>query len=349
MDYGDAKFYSDAVDMAAADDVDAVVETIGGYTVALTVAMTALENGKSVMTANKAMLAMHADNLTSAAEATGASIGWEAAVGGGIPCIRGLREGLSANNVTYAAGILNGTCNFILTTMKNEGRDFEDVLAEAQALGYAETPPDLDVDGIDTAHKLALVAATANGCKPNFDAVHAEGIRAITEEDVNNADALGYSIKLLGIASKMDDGAVLQRVHPALIPADTALGGTHGVLNGLFAVGDFVGPCFAQGPGAGRDATASAVVADIVDLARGNTVPTFGAPFDTLPEMDTATMDDRVGRYYLRDASGSALESAGIAVEDHHGNCVITGETREADLNAVDHGASQMIRVEGPW
>ena len=214
---------------------------------------------------------------------------------------------------------------------------------------YAETPPDLDVDGIDTAHKLALVAATANGCKPNFDAVHAEGIRTISEADVNNADELGYSIKLLGIASKTDDGAVLQRVHPALIPKDTALGGTHGVLNGLFCVGDFVGPVFAQGPGAGRDATASAVVADIVDCARGHNVPTFGAPFDTLPEMNTATMDQREGRYYLRGASGSALEGAGIAIEAHHGNCLVTGDVKEADLNACDHGAEQMIRVEGPW
>ena len=247
---------------------------------------------------------------------------------------------------------------------RNEGRDFDDVLAEAQALGYAETPPDLDVDGIDTAHKLALVAAVANGCRPNFDAVHAEGIRTIADADVANADALGYSIKLLGIASKTDGGKVLQRVHPALIPKDTALGSTHGVLNGLFSVGDFVGPCFAQGPGAGRDATASAVVADIVDCARGHNVPTFGAPFATLPEMDTATMDERVGRYYLRfdgcefDEIKAALSGAGIPVEGGGnaagGAFVATGEHKESAVKSVldqdtGTGCSQLIRIEGPW
>mgnify|MGYP001992987696 FL=1 len=172
--HSDLKHYSDAVDMANTADVDVIIETIGGYGTALKIANGALGRGVSLVTANKAMLAVHAAELTTVAESNNAKIGWEAAVGGGIPCIRALREGCAANRISYAAGILNGTCNFILTTMKETGRGFDDVLAEAQALGYAETPPDLDVDGIDTAHKLSLVAAVATGCLPNYDGVHTE-------------------------------------------------------------------------------------------------------------------------------------------------------------------------------
>jgi len=283
--------YSDAVEMAEQSKVgiDVIVETIGGYNVARKVANSALQRGVSLVTANKALLAVHASELATAAEASGAKIGWEAAVGGGIPCIRALREGCAANRVSYAAGILNGTCNFILTTMKETGRAFDDVLAEAQSLGYAETPPDLDVDGIDTAHKLSLVAAVSVGALPAFDAVHVEGIRAIGSADVALADELGFSIKLLGISSRIEpfesedgfagepfrpcvddanefgslpvghraggkleelqrvvgaprpDPVVLQRVHPALIPKDAALGATHGVLNGLFTIGALPG------------------------------------------------------------------------------------------------------------
>ena len=173
------RHFPDAVAMAEQCDADVIVETIGGYKVALDIAGTALRRGLSLVTANKALLATHGGALATAAEENGAKIGWEAAVGGGIPCIRALKEGCAANRVTYAAGILNGTCNFILSTMKQTGRGFEDVLAEAQARGYAETPPDLDVDGIDTAHKIALVAAVATGCVPDFDAVHIEGIREV--------------------------------------------------------------------------------------------------------------------------------------------------------------------------
>ena len=389
--------------MANTADVDVIVETIGGYGVALKIANGALGRGVSLVTANKAMLAVHAAELTAAAESNDAKIGWEAAVGGGIPCIRALREGCAANRISYAAGILNGTCNFILTTMKESGRDFDDVLAEAQALGYAETPPDLDVDGIDTAHKLSLVAAVATGCLPNYDAVHCEGIRDIQGADVALADELGYSIKLLGIASRIENvelgtdfkeapfrtcvesktsggsstlplpvkedpdsrPVVLQRVHPALIPKDAGLGATHGVLNGLFTIGNFVGPVFSQGRGAGRDATASACVADIIDLARGNSVPTFGVPAQKLSTMVCASMDQRVGRYFVRlgdkgsaaKAAFTALAAAGIEIETVAAGdaAAITGTALESTMTSVtaqlqgDGQAVKVLRVEGPW
>jgi len=357
VDISGATWYDDAVTMAKEADVDVVVETIGGYGVALTIAEESLGLGKSVVTANKAMLALHGPRLAALAEENNATIGWEAAVGGGIPCIKALKEGIAANNITYAAGIMNGTCNFILTTMKETGRAFDDVLAEAQALGYAETPPDLDVDGIDTAHKLALVSAVSNGTLPAFDAVYSEGIRTIGDYDVAMADKLGMSIKLLGISSKTASGAVLQRVHPAMIPVTTALGSTHGVVNGLFTMGDFVGPTFTQGRGAGREATASSCVADLIDLARNNMPPVFGVPVATLKPPVTATMDERVGAYYLRfDTGDEAAVTAAVSelpVEsiecDGTYTVVVTADTAaEPAVMAID-SVSQLIRIEGPW
>ena len=201
----------DALGMVAELEADVVVETIGGTGVALDVARAALGKGVSVVTANKAMLALHGEELAPLAEDNGATIGWESAVGGGIPCVKALREGVCAGNeVGYAAGILNGTCNYILTTMKESGRAFDDVLEEAQAKGYAETPPDLDVDGYDTAHKLSLIAAVAAGVRPAFEAVHVEGIRNVDGVDSTNAEQLGMVIKLLGITSTNGDGSVLQ-------------------------------------------------------------------------------------------------------------------------------------------
>jgi len=367
LDISGATFYDDAVAMASEADIDVVVETIGGYGIALTVAEKALESSKSIVTANKAMLAIHGPRLAATAEQNGVTIGWEAAVGGGIPCIKSLKEGLAANNITYAAGIMNGTCNFILTTMKETGRAFDDVLAEAQAKGYAETPPDLDVDGIDTAHKLALVSAVSNGCLPDFDAVYCEGIRGdrgnpIDDFDVATADKLGFSIKLLGITSQVD-GKVLQRVHPAMIPNYTGLGATHGVLNGLFTIGDFVGPTFIQGAGAGREATASACVADIVDIARNNTPPVFGVPVAQLSSPNTADMSARVGAYYLRfktadsGAVEATLSGAGVQTESvtvDSGNVVVItpASTTEVSVQAALEAAaceSSLIRIEGPW
>lgn len=360
VDMAGITFYDDAVKMAAEADADVVVETIGGYGVALTVTETALSNSKSLVTANKAMLALHGPRLAGLAEEKKVTIGWEAAVGGGIPCIKALKEGLAGNNITYAAGIMNGTCNFILTTMKETGRAFDDVLAEAQAKGYAETPPDLDVDGIDTAHKLALVSAVSNGTLPAFDAVYSEGIRKIGDYDVAKADELGFSIKLLGISSKTADGRVLQRVHPAMIPLTTALGSTHGVVNGLFTMGDFVGPTFTQGRGAGREATASSCVSDIIDIARGNCPPVFGVPVAELMPPVTADMSARVGAYYLRfagtdtNAVDSALDAAGVPVTsvtaDSSYVVAITPDTAtETAVTALSLTPESMIRIEGPW
>lgn len=245
--------------------------------------------------------------------------------------------------------------------MKETGRAFDDVLAEAQALGYAETPPDLDVDGIDTAHKLALVSAVSNGTLPAFDAVYTEGIRSIADYDVAMADKLGMSIKLLGISSQTASGAVLQRVHPAMMSVSTALGSTHGVVNGLFTMGDFVGPTFTQGRGAGREATASSCVADLIDLARNNVPPVFGVPVATLEPPVTATMDERVGAYYLRFNTGDegAVSSllGDVPVEsiqsDGAYTVVVTADTAaETAVQSALGGSdieSQLIRIEGPW
>jgi homoserine dehydrogenase len=245
--------------------------------------------------------------------------------------------------------------------MKETGRAFDDVLAEAQALGYAETPPDLDVDGIDTAHKLSLVSAVSNGTLPAFDAVYTDGSRTVGDYDVAMADKLGFSIKLLGITSATASGKVLQRVHPAMIPVTTALGSTHGVVNGLFTMGDFVGPTFTQGRGAGREATASACVADLIDLARGNMPPVFGVPVAMLKPPVTATMDERVGAYYLRFNTGDqgAVSTLldGIPVDsiqsDGTYTVVVTANTAaEPDVQKAVAGSnfeSQLIRIEGPW
>lgn len=373
VDLSSLEIFKSAPEMAESGCADVIIETIGGTDLALDTTLAALRSGKSVVTANKAMLALHGGEMVEVAEQNGVSIGWEAAVGGGIPCIRAVREGLSANHVGYAAGILNGTCNFILTTMKEQGRPFDDVLAEAQALGYAETPPDLDVDGFDTAHKIALVAALASGSRPSFESVYVEGIRSIGAEDVTAADSMGYSIKLLGIVSPTDSGGVLQRVHPALIPKETALGSTHGVLNGLLTDSDMVGPTFLQGRGAGSEATASAVVADVVDLARQSQVPTFGVPWALMESMTPAGMDEREGRYFLRfahasgDQTQTALQGEGIPIElmqssyndtEEAGCAVITGNVKEpamlSALDSIGKGSEvlchqQLIRVEGPW
>lgn len=249
---------------------------------------------------------------------------------------------------------------------KETGRQFDDVLNEAQEKGYAETPPDLDVDGIDTAHKISLVASVATGCVPSFESVHTEGIRSITGEDVDLANQLGFSIKLLGIVSQTAEGKILQRVHPALIPLTTSLGSTHGVTNGLLTVGDFVGPVFSQGPGAGREATASAAVADLMDLAMDNIVPIFGVPVSHLNQMESAGMEDRVGRYFLRFSSESdrmsavrILDLANVLVEAHAESgdqrCVVTYSAEESVVMPLIQEMKKtgviesMLRVEGPW
>jgi homoserine dehydrogenase len=246
VDLSRFQWFDDAAEMAAKADCDLVVELIGGSDgVARTVCDNALAAGRHVVTANKALLALHGTALAKASEKAGVALAYEAAVAGGIPVVKALREGLTGNRVTKIQGILNGTCNYILTAMRKSGRDFEDVLAEAQELGYAEADPSFDVDGVDAAHKLAILASLAFGCAVNFDAVHVEGIRSITDEDIAYAEELGYRIKLLGIAEQTENG-IRQRVHPAMVPQNAPIASIEGVLNGVAMDGEFVGPARAR-------------------------------------------------------------------------------------------------------
>ena len=286
----------------AIKDADIVVELVGGTTVAKKFILDALNAGKSVVTANKALLALHGEELFAAAEKSNANLCYEASVAGGIPIIKSLREGLSANRIRRIYGIMNGTCNYIITRMERENADFATVLADAQKLGYAEANPSLDIDGFDTAHKTSILASLAFGKWFGLDPVHVEGIRDLDSRDITYANEMGYRIKLLGVI-KNDDGKVQMRVHPTLIPKDSLLANISDVFNGVMVEGDQVGQTLFYGRGAGRSATASAVVADIVDtaldLANNCTrrIPAFrpGAQFDkVLP------MKDITSRYYLR-------------------------------------------------
>jgi homoserine dehydrogenase len=293
-------FFTDARVMAKEADYDVLVELIGGANgVALEVVTTALERGRNVVTANKAMIAHHGLKLAELAEKRGVTFGFEAAVAGGIPVIKALREGLAGNIIDQVYGILNGTCNYILTTMRETGRDFADVLAEAQALGYAEADPSFDIDGIDTAHKLAILTSLAFGTIVDFDKVHVEGIRRVSALDIHAAEELGYRIKLLGIARRTDAG-IEQRVHPCMVPAASAIGCVEGVFNAVVAEGDFVGRTVFEGRGAGERPTASAVVADIIDIAAGRRTPTFGIPAKALLPLPAAPMESHRGAFYIR-------------------------------------------------
>jgi len=293
-------FFADARAMAAECDFDVLVELIGGANgIALEVVRTALERGRSVVTANKAMIAHHGVELARLAEAKGGFIGFEASVGGGIPIIKSLRDGLSGNRVTKVMGILNGTCNYILTTMRESGRDFADVLAEAQALGYAEADPTFDIDGIDTAHKLAILASLAFAMPVNIEGVACEGIRHVSALDISYADELGYRIKLLGVAGLTEAG-VETRVYPAMVPLSFPLAHVNGPFNAIVTEGDFVGRTVLEGRGAGARPTASAVVADLMDLACGRVGPTFGVPVNGLNALPTAPAGAHRSAYYIR-------------------------------------------------
>ncbi|KGM31604.1 homoserine dehydrogenase [Inquilinus limosus] len=294
------RWYDDAVALAADPEVDVVVELIGGANgVAKTVCETAIAHGKPVVTANKALLAVHGPALAAAAEEAGVALAFEAAVAGGIPAIKGLREGLAGNRIDGVFGILNGTCNYILTEMRTTGREFAEVLAEAQKLGYAEADPSFDVDGVDAAHKLAVLAALAFNARVEFDDLHIEGIRQVSALDIAYAQELGYRIKLLGIARRTEEGLSL-RVHPCMVAEASPIAHVEGVFNAVVAQGDFVGQVMMTGRGAGAGPTASAVVADLVDLARGLKVPTLGIPAARLERAAVLPMDHRRGAYYLR-------------------------------------------------
>jgi homoserine dehydrogenase len=294
------RWYDDPVALAADPAIDVIVEVIGGADgPARALIEAALAAKKPVVTANKALLAVHGAALAAAAERAGVPLAFEAAVAGGIPVIKALREGLAGNRITRVAGILNGTCNYILTVMREHGREFSEVLAEAQKLGYAEADPAFDVDGIDAAHKLAILAALAFGRPVDFGAVHVEGIRNVSALDIAFATELGYRIKLLGIARRSPAG-IEARVHPCMVPAQAPIARVDGVFNAVVAEGDFVGRVMLEGRGAGAGPTASAVVADLIDLARDRLTPVWGAASEKLSHEPSVPMAAHVGAYYLR-------------------------------------------------
>jgi len=311
-------------------DIDIIVELIGGYEPARELVLKAIANGKHVVTANKALIALHGNEIFSAAQEKGVMVAFEAAVAGGIPIIKALREGLSANKINWLAGIINGTGNFILTEMRDKGRDFADVLSEAQALGYAEADPTFDVEGIDAAHKLTILASIAFGIPLQFHKVYTEGISQITREDVGYAEAFGYRIKHLGYTRRTDKG-IEMRVHPTLIPERRLIANVDGVMNAVLVNADAVGATLYYGAGAGAEPTASAVVADIVDIARTltvdpeNRVPHLAFQPQAITDIPVLAMEAVETAYYLRmqvtDKPGvmadvaSILGKAGISIE----------------------------------
>ena len=289
------------VDLASHNDVDVVVEVMGGDgDPALSLVTTALKHKKAVVSANKALLAHHGVALARIAEENNVPLLYEAAVAGGIPIIKMLREGLAANEINAIYGIMNGTCNYILTTMEKTGQDFTDVLAEAQKLGYAEADPSLDVDGGDTGHKLSILAALAFGAVPDFETLSVDGIRLITAEDIRIADELGYRIKLMGQAYRQRDSSILQMVAPSLVPQTSPMANVGGVLNGILTEGNYVGQSFVAGRGAGSGPTASAVVADLIDLLRGQSILPFKKSVADLSDLPKSGFADWEGAFYIR-------------------------------------------------
>lgn len=319
----------DMTGMAARGDVDVVVELVGGADgPALTLARNTIGAGKGLVTANKAMIAHHGLELAGLAAAARVPLKFEAAVAGGIPVIKGLREGAAANAIERVYGILNGTCNFILSTMEDTGRDFADVLAEAQAKGFAEADPSFDIEGTDAAHKLAILAAISFGARIDFASVETMGISRILAADIAQADALGYVIRLIGMAeTEMDGGTcrMFQRVRPHLVPFDHPLAHVDGATNAVVAEGDFSGRLLFQGAGAGEGPTASAVVADLIDIARGEIGAPFSVPVAELEALPPAASGHRMSRSYLRfvvaDRPGvlaeitAAMRDAGVSIE----------------------------------
>jgi homoserine dehydrogenase len=304
-DTGDTPITDDVFAVAENPEIDIIVELIGGYTLARELVLRAIDNGKHVVTANKALIAVHGNEIFAKASEKGVIVAFEAAVAGGIPVIKAIREGLAGNRINWLAGIINGTGNFILTEMREKGRAFEDVLKEAQALGYAESDPTFDVEGIDAAHKLTILASIAFGIPLQFDKAYTEGITKLTTADVNYAEALGYRIKHLGMARRTEAGIEL-RVHPTLIPADRLIANVNGVMNAVMVNGDAVGSTLYYGAGAGMEPTASAVVADLVDVARALTtdphhrVPHLAFQADALSDHPILPIGACESAYYLR-------------------------------------------------
>lgn len=369
VDLSRITWHDNALDLADDADVDLVVEAIGGADgIAHDLCTKALSAGKSVVTANKALLAEHGGTLAALADGAGTTLAYEAAVAGGIPIIKGMREGLSANLIDGVYGILNGTCNYILSEMRVSGRDFDDVLAEAQAKGYAEADPSFDIDGVDAAHKLAILAALAFNGTVAFEDVYVDGIRRISARDIAYAEELGYRVKLLGIARRRPEGVAL-RVHPCLVPQDVPIASVEGVFNAVIAQGDFVDQVMMVGPGAGAGPTASAVVADIVDIARGFKVPVLGTPVGGLAPLEAVPISRRGGAYYLRlmvsdqpgviatiaalmrdnDISVESLLQRGRSDTDAVPVVIVTHETNEASMqNVIDALEREEAVLEPP-
>lgn len=341
VDLSNLAWEADARALAARPDVDVVVEVIGGIEgIARQTVEAALAAGKHVVTANKALLATHGVALAQAAEKAGVALRWEAAVAGGIPVIKSVGEGLAANRITRLFGVMNGTCNYILTEMERTGRDYADILRDAQALGYAEADPTADVGGFDTAHKLACIAALAFGTKVDFGGVEIEGIERVSLADIRVAAEMGYRIKLLGVA-RMTAKGLEQRVAPVLVKRHSIIGQLEGATNAVVVEGDFVGQVAHVGRGAGEGPTASAVVADLIDIARGGRLPAFGVPVHRLTAAPRCPSDAHEGPYYLNlllvDRPGALARIASVL-----GDCTVSIESMQQQPHDGD-GARVLI------
>ncbi len=348
---GTCRLTDDAFSVVSDPEVDIVIELIGGYGVAKQLVMKAIENGKHVVTANKALLATHGNEIFKAAQDKGVMVGFEAAVAGGIPIIKAVREGLTANRIEWIAGIINGTTNFILSEMRDKGLTFDTVLKEAQRLGYAEADPTFDIEGVDAAHKITILASLAFGIPMQFDKAYVEGISKLDAVDIKYAEQLGYRIKLLGITRRTDEGIEL-RVHPTLIPAKRLIANVEGAMNAVLVQADAVGATLYYGKGAGAEPTASAVIADLVDITRMHTadpenrVPHLAFQPDAMVDLPMLAMDEVTTSYYLRlrvaDKTGVLADITRILADEQISiDAVIQkepseGET-EADLILLTH------------
>ncbi|ADL55830.1 homoserine dehydrogenase [Gallionella capsiferriformans] len=364
---GACRLTDDAFSVVTDPEVDIVIELIGGYGVAKQLVMQAIENGKHVVTANKALLATHGNEIFKAAQDKGVMVGFEAAVAGGIPIIKAVREGLTANRIEWIAGIINGTTNFILSEMRDKGLSFDTVLKEAQRLGYAEADPTFDIEGVDAAHKITILASLAFGIPMQFDKAYIEGISKLDAVDIKYAEQLGYRIKLLGITRRTDEGVEL-RVHPTLIPAKRLIANVEGAMNAVLVQADAVGATLYYGKGAGAEPTASAVIADLVDITRMHTadpenrVPHLAFQPDAMVELPMLAMDDVTTSYYLRlrvaDKTGVLADITRILADEQISiDAVIQkepadGET-EADLIMLTHQTREkcikaaIVKIEG--
>ncbi|WP_298932043.1 homoserine dehydrogenase [uncultured Ramlibacter sp.] len=357
----EAQVVSDARAVIANPEIDIVIELIGGYGIARQLVMEAIAAGKHVVTANKALLAVHGTEIFAAAHAKGVMVAFEAAVAGGIPIIKALREGLTANRIQWIAGIINGTTNFILSEMRDKGLDFDVVLKEAQRLGYAEADPTFDIEGVDAAHKATIMSAIAFGIPVQFDKAHVEGITKLGAQDIRYAEQLGYRIKLLGITKRVDKGIEL-RVHPSLVPAKRLIANVEGAMNAVMVQADAVGTTLYYGKGAGSEPTASAVIADLVDITRlhtadaANRVPHLAFQPDQMSDLPVLPMSEVVTAYYLRlrvaDQAGvlakvtGLLAEAGVSIdavlqreagegEKQTDLIILTHDTREGTMDEV--------------